>query len=117
MSLRNRPITVINKIDGLALAGPVQLVLGHFENSVAISAKNHLGLGFLLQKISEILPENLLTISCFVPYNQMTFLHAVHREGKILTESYLENGVQIQANLPQPLCQRLRQMGIPYEIK
>lgn len=110
-------ITVINKIDGLALAGPVQLVLGHFENSVAISAKNHLGLDLLLQKISEILPENLLTVTCFVPYNQMNFLHAIHREGKIWAESYLEEGVQIQASLPQPLYQRLCQAGISYETK
>ena len=110
-------ITVVNKIDGLALAGPVQLTLGHFENSIAISAKNHLGLDLLLQKISEILPENLLTVTCFVPYNQMNFLHAIHREGKIWAESYLEEGVQIQASLPQPLYQRLCQAGISYETK
>jgi len=104
-------VHVINKIDQAETYGQINMLLGHFANSIAISAKKSLGLEALLLKIGEMLPDGQKQLRLKIPYTKMSLLDAIHKEGKLISESYEEDGIVIEAFLPLSLSQKLQKEG------
>ncbi len=104
-------IHIINKIDQAQTYGQINLLLGHFENSIAISAKKNLGMDALLLKIGETLPNGHQQLRCKIPYTRMGLLDVIHQEGQLLSESYEEDGILLEAFLPAALSQKLQKEG------
>jgi GTP-binding protein HflX len=96
-ALDKQVITVINKIDLLENDSVVVRLMQKFDNTVAISAKNKIGLDLLLSKIQKKLPEELEFIRVIIPFNQGSLVTKIHENGRVIKENYLPQGVEIEA--------------------
>lgn len=105
----NRPvIMVLNKID--LLSGTVRLPIKDFGNeSIEVSASTGIGLNELLQRITEVLPQDEIEIDLLAPYKAGWIIPFIHENGKLLKEEFNENGVIIKATLNKIKIDRLRE--------
>ena len=92
-------IVVINKCDLIEKKD--------FEKGIYISAKTGEGLEKLDNAIIEALRERYITAKYFVPYSNMHLLAYMHDNGKVLNEEYTDNGVIVEAKLPNNVSKRL----------
>ena len=92
-------IVVINKCDLIEKKD--------FEQGIYISAKTGEGLEKLDEAIIEALKERYITAKYFVPYSKMHLLAYMHDNGKVLNEEYTDNGVIVEAKLPNNVSKRL----------
>ena len=95
-------VLVFNKID---LLGSDPVLLAGFKNlfahSVAISAKDNLGIDDLKKRITEEVEREYGTVHMFIPSDKWDITAYIHRNGKILKEEYIDEGVNIEAVLNQ----------------
>ena len=82
-------IRVLNKADMLESVGV------NTAEQVWVSAKNDTGLDKLLEAIAAGLPETAKRMKLCIPYTEGSFLQLLREEGTIFSESYTENGVEI----------------------
>jgi GTP-binding protein HflX len=101
-------ITVLNKIDKLEDKGWIESIKRDFPNSVAISALNKENISGLLEKIAEQLSSLVSIVELLIPLNRMDLVDQIYQEGKVQNIEYTANGVNIQANLPTTIAQRLK---------
>ncbi len=86
-------LTVFNKCD-------VAENLSDFpknESSVCISARTGEGIDELCRKIAIKLAKSEREIEICVPYNKSALLDMLHREAKVLSQEYAENGAVVRA--------------------
>jgi len=91
-------ITVLNKCD---LAGDGE--------GLRISARTGLGLGDLLSAIADALGRGFVHVHVTLPYGPL--LDLVHRRGHVISERFVENGVELEADCPPALAGRLERAG------
>ncbi len=108
-------ILVLNKADRLAEAGVDAEALarrlsgeaGHAP-AVVISAATGEGIGRLLELIDTHLPDDpLAQVRLRVPLDELGVVHLVHEYGRVLAESYLPEGCELEAQVPSSLLPRL----------
>ncbi len=108
-------ILVLNKADRLAEAGVDAGALarrlsgeaGHAP-AVVISAATGEGIGRLLELIDKHLPDDpLAQVRLRVPLDELGVVHLVHEYGRVLAESYLPEGCELEAQVPSSLLPRL----------
>jgi GTP-binding protein HflX len=113
-------ILVLNKIDLVATAeadaGTLERRLlgeagGHPEmRSVAISAATGAGIDGLLAAIDEVLPTDpLVRTRLDLDAGDGATLALLHEFGRVLSTRYIENRVEVEAEVPESLERRLRQ--------
>ncbi len=93
-------ILVFNKID-LMGNDPV-LVAGlknRFAHCVAISTKNKIGIDQLLTRITKEVEREYGMVHLFIPSDKWDVAAYIHRNGKILNEEYVDDGINIDAVL------------------
>ncbi|MEG2295912.1 MAG: GTPase, partial [Oscillospiraceae bacterium] len=95
-------ITVLNKCDKLT---ELPLVLN--EYSALISASTGQGVPELLQKIAQVLPNTHTNMNLLIPYDKGTLINEIRVDGKILHESFEENGTHIKALVEVKLVHKL----------
>ncbi len=93
-------ITVLNKIDKLSAPEIAQKKIAEFHNSVAISAITGDGLPLLMDKIRNMLYENMIPIQVRLPYNQGQLISLFHESGQIDRIENERNHVLIQGRIP-----------------
>ena len=71
--------------------------------SVYISAKSGYGIDDLLSSIEKIFTEGDKDIDIVIPYTSGDLLNRIHREAKVISEDYVEEGVHITAKAPAVL--------------
>lgn len=84
-------ITVFNKTD----LAPAPLFT--LENAAAISAKNCDGVEELLHLIAAKLSASMRRLRLLLPYSEGTLLGRIRQNGKVLSEEYRENGIEVEA--------------------
>lgn len=89
-------LMVFNKID---LHPEVDGLLLRFPGSIAVSAKNKIGLDALLDVVSERLRSMTELVELAIPYDRGDVLAQIHREGQVLTEVADAVGVRVRARL------------------
>jgi GTP-binding protein HflX len=125
LGAEDRPmVTALNKIDllvkrqtGEAAAagvesGPGQIdlqdwvteIMQGYPNCVAISAAQGTGLDLLLNRIQELLREDLVCVQVLLPYSSDGLIGLLHRRGVVESEDYGREGVTIEAKVPQMLA-------------
>lgn len=83
---------VLNKAD---LTKNIPLLPG--EHTVVISAAQGFGLGALLEKISQLLPETQTKLQLLIPYEEGQLLDEIRKEGLVLEEEFQSDGVHLTA--------------------
>lgn len=99
-------LTVLNKIDRLSDPDKARQSVEAFPNSVAISALNGDGIPGLLEKISELLFENLSTVNVRLPYKEGALISTFHEYGQVDFLEHIPGGVRIKGRLPGRLMAR-----------
>jgi GTP-binding protein HflX len=110
-------LTVLNKIDRLADPEAAQAALDDFENAVAISALNRVGLEELLDAVSYKLYELLTPIEVHLPFDQGALISLFHEQGQVERIEHNRKGVTIQGRLPGRLVARYTDFTAPLPIE
>ncbi len=93
-------ITVLNKIDKLEEPGEAIQIMKDYEDAVAISAKDGLGLDNLLKIVEEELFFNFVPVSVKLPYQEGRLISIFHEHGKIEDLINKKGGVEIIGSVP-----------------
>ena len=96
-------IEVYNKAD---LVEPQLIPVG--ENKVAISAATGTGLPRLLELVEQNLDTGVRRVTMKLPYSAAGEVERIHREGKVFTTEYENDGILVEAALSREMQGRYR---------
>jgi len=99
-------IIAINKVD-IADPQTVMEILRKEPNSFAFSVRTGFGIAALVQAIESSLPRPTIEIKAVIPYNRGDLIHAIHEQGEIFSEEYVEVGTAIHARVDAGLAQAI----------
>lgn len=99
-------IIAINKVD---IADPhvVMEILRKEPNSFAFSVRTGFGVAALVEAIESSLPRPTIEVKTVIPYNRGDLIHAIHEQGEIFSEEYVEAGTAIHARVDAGLAQAI----------
>ncbi len=106
-------ITALNKIDRLPDLRPEAAGEGAGRDTVAISALTGQGLPALLQRIEEVLDEELVPIRARVPYERGDLVALLHQRGVVEREAHEPDGTYVVGRVPVGLLSRFT----PYLVR
>jgi GTP-binding protein HflX len=84
----------------------IRNIAEEYGNCVAISAAKGIGLDRLLERVQELLEEDLVAVHVLLPYSSDGLLGLFHQRGVVEREEYGETGVTLEGRVPQGLAQR-----------
>ncbi len=99
-------ITALNKIDQLPGAEEIDLSEAGLPNSVPISALTGQGMTELLERLEQVLDEDMALIDVLLPYQRGDLLGLIHQRGLVLTEEHKETGTAVVARVPTSMRPR-----------
>lgn len=106
LEVMNKPvITAFNKMDRVGEAITVRDFQA--DKIVQISAKSGENLGQLFDAIEEILREEKIHIERVFPYSESGKVQLIRKYGELLKEEFEEDGVHVEAYVPQEIYGRL----------
>ena len=76
-----------------------------------ISVKEGIGISELMEAVSEKASANLRPLSILLPYSEAAWENSIRKEGKILSLSYEEEGIQMELRLPEALYSKLQRFS------
>jgi GTP-binding protein HflX len=100
----------LNKIDLLYDSERARQALEQFPNSVAISALTGEGLDDLLKSLYEILFEDFVGVSVWLPYKEGSLISMFHEQGQVEMVEHGDGGMKLTGRIPG----RLRTRFTPY---
>lgn len=100
-------VNVLNKCDLLENNIPES------KDTVKICAKTGEGFDRLLKAISENLPESSKRVKLLLPYDKGGLTAKIREKGKVFSEEYTENGIEVDALADIAILKELE----PFEIK
>ena len=122
LGLSDKPIvTALNKIDRLAQVEnlehdngsyraflgeawkPLQELMAHYPQAVPISAERRWGLHELLQKIDDVLGDDLVDMEVRLPYSAGDLVALFHSNAIVKKRSYGKDGVTLRGRVSQKL--------------
>jgi GTP-binding protein HflX len=110
LGVDERPtVLALNKIDLLEDLQPVEEMASAHPNSVAISAREGIGLEALLQVVEEALNRSLAPVRVEIPYANQELVSLFHRGGIVEEEEHGEAGTRIRGRVPLRMLHRLRE--------
>ena len=106
LEVMNKPVlTAFNKMDRVGEAITVRDFQA--DKIVQISAKSGENLGQLFDAIEEILREEKIHIERVFPYSESGKVQLIRKYGELLKEEFEEDGVHVEAYVPQEIYGRL----------
>lgn len=106
LGVLNKPvITVFNKMDRLG----EQILVRDFkaDRIVQISAKTGEGLGDLLQTIEELFRDQKIFVERVYSYQESSKIQLIRKFGELITEEYREDGIYVEAYVPEEIYGRI----------
>jgi GTP-binding protein HflX len=100
-------ITVLNKIDRLEPGETPDGLLKRYPGSIPISARDGSGLEELKQRMEELLSGDILRFR--FPPDRHDLAAMLHRDGRVLTETYEDTYIEMEARAEKELALRLRE--------
>jgi GTP-binding protein HflX len=101
-------ITVLNKIDLLPQDGRTQAATLPGKRAVSVSARRGAGISELLDRIMQELDAFSVQTELKIPYRQAGLLSRLHDQARITSETYEDDGIRVQVELPRSLALSLR---------
>ena len=109
-------VTALNKIDRLPESMSLSQVLpAPSETAIPISALTHRGLDELLQRVEEMLYEQMVPMQVILPYREGSLLAIFHQHGSVERIQHMSDGVHITGRLPGRLVTTFRPYVPPSE--
>ena len=93
-------VVALNKVDRLNSPDQVEYMMQEFPNSLAISAKERIGLEELLARVEAILNESLVRIRARIPYQEGELVALFYRWGLVEREEHDFEGTILEGRLP-----------------
>ncbi len=94
-------ITVFNKQDKLTDKRP--FTDPRAEYALLTSAKTGQGMEELKQKLEQLLRRNQIYVERVYPYSQAGILQMIRKQGELLEEKYLDEGISVRAYVPREI--------------
>ena len=94
-------VTVLNKCDKITENIPTD------EHTVKISALKNEGIDTLLKAIAHDLPQTSRRMKLLLPYDKAGLTAKLRENGKVFSEEYTENGIEVDALVDQMLIKQL----------
>ena len=110
-------ISVYNKIDLLSNKSIVERLAQDDPNSIACSIKDEPNLSPLINIIVKMLQARRLRLKLNIPHNQTRIVAAIHERGKVLSQSYSDNYILIEAEVDSELAAKLKPFIANHEEK
>lgn len=101
-------LVALNKVDRLNSSDQVQHMMREFPNSLAISAREGIGLEEMLGRIKAILSENLVRIKAWIPYREGELVSLFYRRGLVEREEHDLEGTTLEGRLPARFVKAFR---------
>jgi len=101
-------VVALNKVDRLSSSDRVQQMVREFPNSLAISAKEGLGLEELLARVEAVLNQNLVYIKACIPYQQGELVSLFYQRGLVEREEHGAEGTILEGRLPLQFLKAFR---------
>ena len=101
-------IYVMNKCDKVL---PLSELPKKRGEKLYISVKEGIGISELMEAVSEKASANLRPLSILLPYSEAAWENSIRKEGKILSLSYEEEGIQMELRLPEALYSKLQRFS------
>ncbi|MGA9350255.1 MAG: GTPase HflX [Anaerolineae bacterium] len=101
-------VVALNKVDQLDSPDGVQRMMREFPNSLAISAKERIGLDELLAHSEAVLNGSLVRIKACIPYREGELVSLFHRQGLVEREEYDPEGTILEGRLPARFLKAFR---------
>lgn len=109
LGCKDRPIIpVLNKCDLVPELNHMPMI----GRAVRISAKSGQGVQHLLEVIEENLPVKNTRIEVLLPFSQSGLAAEIRKEGTVLEEEYIEDGLRLKAMVTPDLLEQM----LPYVI-
>ena len=100
-------VNVLNKCD------LIENEIPESKDTVKICAKTGEGFDRLLKAIVENLPESARRVKLLLPYDKGGIIAKIRERGKVFSENYTENGIEVEALADISILKELEQ----YEVK
>jgi len=101
-------LTILNKIDKFPnLDEVIPHKFPQFREAIPISAQEGMGLSNLLQRIREMLYEEMVSVSLKIPYNKMDLVNLIHQTGLVENTEHEIDHTCIQGKIPTRLYRTL----------
>lgn len=94
-------VTVLNKCDKIAENIPED------DSTVKISALKNEGIDRLLETVARNLPQTSRRMKLLLPYDKAGVTAKLRENGKVFSEEYIENGIEVDALVDQMLIKQL----------
>jgi GTP-binding protein HflX len=107
-------ITVLNKIDRVGDPKAREALQGLFPGSIPVSAQDGWGLEELRERINQILSSLLVRFR--FPPDRHDLAALLHREALVLSETYDEAGIAMEARAEDQLMEKLRDFVVFRDI-
>lgn len=101
-------LVALNKVDRLNSSDQVQHMMREFPNSLAISAREGIGLEEMLGRIEAILSESLVRIKAWIPYREGELVSLFYRRGLVEREEHDLEGTTLEGRLPARFVKAFR---------
>ncbi len=101
-------VVALNKVDQLDSLDQVQHLIQEFPNSLAISAKDGIGLEKLLARVEAVLSEGLVRIKAHIPYQEGELVALFHQWGLVEREEHGLEGTTLEGRLPARFLKAFR---------
>jgi GTP-binding protein HflX len=96
-----RVVLALNKIDLIEDASRLAELQRQFPDGVALSLKTGQGVDKLLHRLHSMLLDRVVRLELLIPMNRMDLVNLAHTEGKVLSEKYTGEGVEMQCVIPK----------------
>ena len=94
-----RTLLVFNKIDRLSESDTVPALRAHFPEAVFISVKTGAGLEALVERISEFVADDLMTLELRIPQSRSDLIARLHRDADIRHSDYEGDAVRLRVRV------------------
>lgn len=98
-------VTLFNKQDARTDSEPLHDFRADY--TLNISAAKDLGLDEVKSLLEEILRENKVYIERIIPYDKAGVIQLIRKQGELVSEEYVADGIQIKAYVPMEVYGRL----------
>jgi GTP-binding protein HflX len=104
-------IIALNKMDQVADVERLRARIEWEQSVVTISGLTGQGIDDLLRVVGDRLEHLLVPVEVVVPYGAQDLLAEAHARGRVISEESTQEGVALNARVPDDLAQRLRRAG------
>ncbi len=102
IGIENKPtLNVFNKIDLVREKSELDMLRILHPEGVFISARTGEGMEILLKKMDAVVRTRFTVAEFIIPAKRHDLVSAIHRDGVVLEEKYVDSVVQIRAEVPE----------------